>query len=523
MMRTRRTTPLGPVAAPGLVQQLTRESRPTSVHLFCGAGGCSEGFRRAGFEVVAGANHWQKAIDTHAANFPDAEHLCVDLDHYDMRRLPRARVLVGSPICTEGSPADGVRRPRRKATPDQLDLMEQGPVADAAWERTRATAYDILRAVEIWRYDAVVCENVPQFATAWPLFHWWLQGMKILGYRSQIISVSAAHIGDFEGNSPAAQWRDRLFIVFTREDMPAPDLEVRPLAWCTGCEEDVDAIQSWRNGRTIGRYRQQYDYRCPNRTCRHQIVEPYVRPAADVIDWSDLGTRIGDRAQARLPRLADNTLRKIKLGLAKHRVPAIVTINHGDESGRSFPAHAAPLPTRTVKIGDGLAVPPFLVPSGGSWNTDTVPLTIPMRTVLTRESDALLAPAPFVVECHGGGSTTRAIDHPVATITAGGNHHGLVIPYRKGGKAYPADTGPLYTVTTVESHSVVTGATAPPEQISIEDCHYRMLSPREHLRAQRFGDDYVVLGNGTEQTMQAGNAVPCNVAQWIASRLLEVL
>jgi DNA (cytosine-5)-methyltransferase 1 len=50
-----------------------------------------------------------------------------------------------------------------------------------------------------------------------------------------------------------------------------------------------------------------------------------------------------------------------------------------------------------------------------------------------------------------------------------------------------------------------------------------MLSPREHLRAQRFTDDYIVKGNVGEQTAQAGNAVPCNVAQWIASKLLEVL
>lgn len=50
-----------------------------------------------------------------------------------------------------------------------------------------------------------------------------------------------------------------------------------------------------------------------------------------------------------------------------------------------------------------------------------------------------------------------------------------------------------------------------------------MLSAREHLRAQRFTDDYTVTGHGGEQTKQAGNAVPANVAQWIASALLEVL
>src|SRR5262245_28402475 len=119
---------------------------PTSTHLFCGAGGDSDGFRRAGYTVAVGANHWDRAVETHAANFPHAEHLCIDLDHYDMRRLPRTDVLVGSPICTESSPADGQKR-HTPPSPGQLDLLEHGPITDAAWERTRATAYDILRAV----------------------------------------------------------------------------------------------------------------------------------------------------------------------------------------------------------------------------------------------------------------------------------------------------------------------------------------------------------------------------------------
>ncbi|PBC61297.1 DNA methyltransferase [Streptomyces sp. Tue6028] len=496
-------------------------SRPTSIHLFCGAGGDSDGFRRAGFDVVLGANHWNRAVETHAANFPEAEHLCVDLDHYDMRRLPKARVLVGSPICTEGSPADGIRRRKAPPTPGQLDLFEQGPMQDAAWERTRATAYDILRAAEVHDFDAVVCENVPRFATAWPLFVWWLHGMEILGFRHQVVSVSAAHVGGAD-NPHAPQWRDRIFIVFTRTQMRAPNLDLRPPAWCPGCEKDVTAVQSWRNGRTIGKYRQQYDYRCPNATCRYRIVEPYVRPAASAINWDDPGIRIGDRAAHGRGPLADATLRKIHLGLAKHRVPSVVTVNHSDAGdGRAFPALAAPLPTRTVRIGDGIAIPPLLVPAGGSWNTDAVPVTVPMHTRTTRDSEALLVPAPFITEHRGGGSTTRGIGDPLAAITAGGNHHGLVIPYRKG---TPTTTAvPLHTIATRESAALVLGADDTPGQIDVEDCYFRMLSAREHLRAQRFTDDYTVLGHGGEQTKQAGNAVPANVAQWIATALLEVL
>lgn len=483
-------------------------SAPTSGHLLCGAGGDSKGFANAGFTVAVGANHWDRAIETHAANFPDAEHLCVDLDHYDMRKLPHTDVLVGSPICYEGSPADGVARPKAPLTPGQLDLLEQGPIAHAAWERTRATAYDLLRAAEVHRYRAIVCENVVRFATAWPLFPWWLTGFEQLGYRHQIVSANAAHVGDNAGNPRASQWRDRIFAVFTQTALPTPDLRLCPRAWCPTCQTDVDAVQAWRNGRRIGKYRQQYDYRCPNSYCRHRIVEPYVSPAAAVIDWTDPGIRIGDRPTLGMRPLAANTVRKIRLGLDRYRTPTVITVNHDDQSddGRAFPATAAPLPTRTLRIGDGVAVPPPLVPTDG--------------TGTARAGEALLPPGAFITEHRGGGSTTRPIVAPLATITAGGNHHGLVIPFRKGRPTTTAD--PLHTLATRES-AALAGADADLAALELEDCRFRMLTPREHLRAQRFTDDYIVKGNVGEQTAQAGNAVPCNVAQWIATQLLEVL
>jgi DNA (cytosine-5)-methyltransferase 1 len=51
--------------------------------------------------------------------------------------------------------------------------------------------------------------------------------------------------------------------------------------------------------------------------------------------------------------------------------------------------------------------------------------------------------------------------------------------------------------------------------IDIDECRFRMLKPREHGRAQRFSDSYLVCGNQSEQTMGFGNAVSANVAQWL--------
>jgi DNA (cytosine-5)-methyltransferase 1 len=439
----------------------------TFTDIFCGAGGSSTGLVAAGYELKLAANHWARAIETHAANHVDADHLCADINNYDMRRLPKTDILWASPICTEMSPAGGRRRTRGQMA---LELEEFGSVPAAAWERTRATAYDVIRATEVHRYKAVLCENVVEFAVDWELFDWWRGGMEMLGYTSQVVSASSAHIGG-DNNDPAPQWRDRIYIVFTRKDIPVPDLKPTPPAWCAHCGETVHAVQTWRNGRRIGKYKQQYDYRCPNARCRHAIVEPYIRPAASVIDWTNLGVRIGDRPEHGLRPLVANTRKRIQAGLDRlgGDKPMVLTVNHGGHDGRGVRADEWPLASRTVKIGDAVLTPPA-------------------------------ARDAFVVEYRRNGGSDPAHTTPLATVTAKGNHHGLVIPYRDA------------TDLT---------ATIPAPQI--EDCHYRMIQPREQLYAQRFPTDYVVIGGRAEQTMQAGNAVSCNVAQWVGGRVADAL
>lgn len=503
----------------------------TFTDIFCGAGGSSIGLAAAGMQLRLAANHWDRAIETHAANFRDADHLCADVSNYDMRRLPTTDVLWASPICTEISPAGGRRRRPR----GQLDMFEQhGHVPTDAFVRTRATFMDVIRAMEVHRYKVVIVENVVEVARDWELFDWWVDGACRLrpGYRVVFVSVSAAHIGG-DDNDPAAQWRNRLFVALVRSDIPLPDLEPRPPAWCPVCDQVVAAVQSWKrpDQRRIGKYAEQYLYRCPRTACRNTVVEPFVTPAAAIIDWSDTGVRIGDRPRP----LAASTMRRIQLGIDLFTGPAgqaftvpcggtwrtdpvplstpmptrttsetdgllvppfLLSVNHHGDDGRQYPAHAAPLPTRSTKIGDGIVTPPAFV---GVLRNHTRP---------------------------------AGVGRPVPTVAAGGNHHFLtvlpghhghgeatrmVVPYRKGATPYPAGAGPLSTVATREQHGVLHAA------VDIADCHFRMLSPREHLRAQRFPDAYRVLGNRGEQTMQAGNAVPANVAQWIGTRLLAVL
>jgi DNA (cytosine-5)-methyltransferase 1 len=552
----------------------------TFTDIFCGAGGSSIGLAETGMELRLAANHWDRAIETHAANFPHAEHVCADISNYEMRRLPRTDVLWASPICTEASPAGGTsgyRRPARSKA-GQLDLMHQadtvaeleefGHVPKDAMVRTRATFLDVIRAAEVHRYQAVIVENVPDVIDRWELFDWWLAGMERLGYRWQLVSVSSAHIHG-PGNPPAPQWRDRLYIVFTRTGLPLPDVTPRPMSLCEHCGIDVPGVQTWcpaARGRALrhGRYRRdpasnygQYWY-----TCR-QRVEPYVAPAASAIDWTDLGTRIGDLAEP----LAPATLARIRIGLdrygpaftlaaagntherhpgtrtwpiqhplptqtgtAQHAittatetaVEAAFVVNSNHDDTRVYPAGGRPLTTRTGKIGDAVCVPPLLVPCGGTYNTAATPAGEPMRTGTAREMELLVTPEPFVAVLRRN-ATADSIRNPLATLAAQGGHHALIIPYYRTGIARTADA-PLDTVTVKDRFGLTTPPVPPAmDGIAVTDCLYRMLDPRESLTAQRFPMSYVVHGNRGERTMQAGNAVSANVAHWIGRQITAAI
>ncbi|MFF0409720.1 DNA cytosine methyltransferase [Kitasatospora sp. NPDC004745] len=495
----------------------------TFVDFLCGAGGSSTGLVESGLQLRLAVNHWNVALRTHAANHPTADHLLSDVSDIRMTYLPKADLLWASPICTEISPAGGRARPQQ---PDnQLALFDEDEdgiktLPKEAFERTRVTAWCVVRAAEAKSFKALVIENVVEFVTDWALFRVWLQAMSSLGYQHQIVSVNSAHIGD-DLNVPAPQWRDRVYIVFTPKGARKPKLAPRPKAWCFRCGMDVKARQTWNKRVLAGKYGQAYDYRCPNTRCAHAIVEPYVRPAAAVIDWTDLGRRIGDRSKA----LEDTTMDRIRAGLEMFpHHPSTLTVTHGKSgTARAFDPRARPLPARSTKQGEGL-----LVPVGGSWNTTASDVHAPFRTRTTRESEALLA-LPFIVE-YRNNATAAPITAPLSGITAKGTHHALitdghhggepynntlVIPYRKA--AVRTVGHPFHTMTTRASAAIVQSA---PE---IEDCHFRMLKPREQLLAQRFPADYIVYGSGAEQTMQAGNAVSVNAARWIGAQLQEVL
>ena len=208
----------------------------------------------------------------------------------------------------------------------------------------------MIRAAEVHRYDAVIVENVTE-AADWELWDWWLRAWCLLGYNYQLVSVSSAHVGG-EGNPYAPQWRDRLYIVFTRKGIPLPDVSPRPLAWCPSCEAQVIAMQAWKRTEAprAGKYGQQYVYICPACATR---AEPYILPAASILDWDDLGPTLAERAVPLVP----NTIRRIEFGrqlatadadiapppFGELRAPGGRTITRGSPRRARAPCHPGQL------------------------------------------------------------------------------------------------------------------------------------------------------------------------------------
>lgn len=472
-----------------------------SIHLLSGAGGDATGFAEAGIEPILGINHWQPAVDVFEANHPQAKARCADMANYPMRFLPRADIVWASVICWEVSPAGGLGFREPVLDEETGEWKDPNP---EAFQQTRVTAWCVVRAAEARRYPVIAVENVVEFVR-WPLFPTWIRAMEITGYRVKIVCVSSAHIGDSD-NLPAPQWRDRIYIIFTLRTMRVPNLTPRPMAYCESCG-DIRARQHWKKPgrRRVGKYRQQYVYRCPNAKC-FRIVEPYVRPAADIIDWDDIGYRIGDRDQP----LAATTMERIRKGLEQFPAsPSVITLTHGRDGGdRSFAPDTWPMPTRTAKLGEGL-----LVPVGGTWHTAATSTDNPMRTLTTTESHGLVSP-PFIVE-YRAHQTASPVTRPLSTVTARGRHHALVVPYRRG---RPRPTSePVHTMATRSSAAIVQPAPA------IEDCYFRMIKPKEQLLAQRFPPDYITMGSKADLTRMAGNAVSVNVARWIGEKITEIL
>ncbi|HZK68114.1 MAG TPA: DNA cytosine methyltransferase [Paludibacter sp.] len=532
---------------------MKKNSYITVTDQFCGAGGSSQGVRNfsnkigGGVEVKMALNHWKLAIETHNTNFPDTFHDCTDISACDPRRYMSTDILITSPECTNHSLAKG-----KKRIQSQMDLFNQS-ILDPSAERSRATMWDVPRFAEYHNYNLIIVENVVD-ARSWVMWEAWLNAMNLLGYNHKCVYLNSMHA------HPTPQSRDRMYVVFWKKGNKAPDLEYKPKAFCGVCEKEVDSIQSWKDSRKqFGKYRQQYNYRCPR--CA-MIVEPYYYAAFNVIDWSIKSMRIGDRKK----ELAPNTMARIRYGLEKHGNSDFVVYLDHSKSGHLISGINDPIRTQTTaqvsaivsmpgmlvknyggafepkhssiglneKVATitthdhhgvlGIPVQPFIVEHFGSSTVRS--LNSPLGAVMTKDKYGILAP-PMIVE-NFGTSTVRGIDKPIGTITAGGINHGILssesvnafLAYYYGNNQASGMTDPIGTIPTKDRVALVM---RPTEKVDINDCTYRMLKPSEIKAAMAFDPDYTVCGNGDQQVRQLGNAVTPPAMAWLIERAVKSL
>jgi DNA (cytosine-5)-methyltransferase 1 len=468
--------------------------------MFCGAGGSTTGAKRAGAKARLALNHWGRAIETHNYNNPEADHDCADISQSDPRRYPSATILIASPECTNHTVAKGKKRQTA-----QYGLFEGVRQVDPAADRSRATMWDTVRFTEHHRYQMIIVENVVE-ARKWELFDAWLMAMHNMGYLHECVYLNSmfAH--------PTPQSRDRMYIVFWRKGNPAPNLDIRPTAFCEHCERNVSAVQTFKKPDfKWGRYgkNRQYLYHCP--VCTH-VVTPYYHAAANCIDWSLPIQRIGDRKKP----LEQKTMDRIQFGMEKYRKPAIVPMAYTHSGAARSHAMEDAMPAQVGKNSFGVAIPqPFMLTMRGHKGVYGVSgMEDAVSTVVGSANQHFLID-PWILSYYTR-ENARTDIHDALPTQPGENRHALIMGYY-GNTIYAEMQDAMPTQSQKAHLSLIEGT----QQIDLNDVGFRMLKPHEIQRAMAFPDDYVILGNQEETIKQLGNAVTPPAMELLMTRALE--
>ncbi|AYM00327.1 C-5 cytosine-specific DNA methylase [Halobacterium phage phiH] len=347
------------------------------VDLFAGAGGLSTGVAKACEDLnlepgedleLHAVNHWKPAIRTHEENHGWANHYHARIEElYPPNVVDPGSVtlLTGGPECTHFSNARGGK-----------------PVSD----QKRASAWHVLDWIEKLRPEHVLLENVKEFRSWGPIdedgnptkdgsiFERWISTLEALGYsvvydekdEDYGVVLNAADYGD-------PQSRERLFIMASRSKLPTEPPRTRS-------DDDDDDL-------------------------------PPRRPAADIIDWSDLGHSLWTRdlENPRVTPLAKGTMARIAEGIRRHcsdRLAPFADVLEQIGPDELEALRETVVPAEYASTVADVVDEPFLVHvPGGSPRLAT----------------------PSVIKYYGT-STTTPVDAPIDTVTADGNHHAVSTP-----------------------------------------------------------------------------------------------
>ena len=340
------------------------------IDMFCGGGGESTGIfdaaKQYDFKInMSAINHWERAIETHSANYPSAEHRCENVQHIEPNTLMASKntdLLWASPGCQHFSTARGAK-PRS--------------------ESMRSPAWEILRFAEELRPKRIIIENVPEFRTWGPLdengkiikeckgntFNAFISGLKSLNYIVDYQILCAADYG-------AATSRRRLFIQAVRKDC------AKKIIW----PEKTNV----KGG---------------------DLILPNWHTASEIIDWTIPCHLISERKKP----LAAATMRRIEYGIrefwGEEAVPFIARL-YGNSTAESI---KKPLSTISCSGAHHMLIQPFITAIGQtSAKQRNRKLTEPLSTICTKQEHCLVK--PMLVQYYGNGHAVSLSD-PIPTLT----------------------------------------------------------------------------------------------------------
>lgn len=112
--------------------------KPTIIDLFCGCGGLSFGFEKAGYQVLLGVDNWEESLKTFKANHKGAETHLGDLSALDPAEVAKKYALKNADVIIGGPPCQGFSISGKRETNDPRNFLYKGFVDFVAYFKPKA-------------------------------------------------------------------------------------------------------------------------------------------------------------------------------------------------------------------------------------------------------------------------------------------------------------------------------------------------------------------------------------------------